>query len=56
MGCYLHGFFADDSFRRAFIERLSGRAATDYAYEAQVERTDHLEAHLDVEGLLGCAA
>ena len=61
MGCYLHGLFAEDAFRRAFIAWLSGYAATDYAYEAQVERTldalaDHLEAHLDVAALLACAA
>src|SRR5205814_883899 len=54
-GCYLHGIFASDPFRRAFLERLGGLAST-FAYDAMVESTldslaDHLERHLDLPAL-----
>ena len=60
LGCYLHGLFAADGFRHAFLSRLKLRAVSGLAYEAQVERTldalaDHLEAHLDLDGLLAAA-
>ncbi len=56
MGTYLHGLFAGDGFRRAFL----GAAASDLAYEAGVEAAldglaAHLEAHLDIDALLGLA-
>ena len=56
-GCYVHGLFASDEFRRAFLERL-GAAPSTLAYEASVDRTldrlaDHLERHLDLDRLLG---
>ena len=35
MGCYLHGLFASDAFRAAFLERLGGRATTGLAWERQ---------------------
>ncbi|MFV0474954.1 MAG: cobyric acid synthase [Pikeienuella sp.] len=58
-GSYLHGMFRDDAFRAAFLARL-GAAPSTLAYGEGVERaldalTDHLEAHLDVEGLLAAA-
>ncbi|WP_413871625.1 cobyric acid synthase [Albidovulum sp.] len=58
IGSYLHGMFAGDAFRSAFLARLGASAAAQYG--AEVEATldalaDHLEAHLDVEGLLGLA-
>jgi adenosylcobyric acid synthase len=61
MGCYLHGLFAADEFRRAFLERLGRRLADGIAYEADVERmldrlADHLAGHLDLDGLLAAAA
>jgi adenosylcobyric acid synthase len=58
MGSYLHGMFADDNFRAAF---LSGFGQTSQArYSASVEQTlddlaDHLERYLDVSGLLDIA-
>ena len=38
MGTYLHGIFADDAFRHAFLNRLRARDASGVAYEAQVEK------------------
>ncbi|WP_415393019.1 cobyric acid synthase [Paracoccus sp. SJTW-4] len=59
MGSYLHGAFASNDFRRAFLSRL-GAAPSSLDYEAGVEQAldalaDHLEAHLDVDGLLALA-
>ncbi len=59
MGTYLHGLFAADGFRRAFLAGL-GVAAGPLGYGAEVERTldalaAHLEAHLDVTALLELA-
>ena len=60
MGCHLHGLFAGDAFRRAFLARLGGGADAAFCYEARVEATldglaDHLEASLDVPRLLEIA-
>jgi adenosylcobyric acid synthase len=60
MGCHVHGIFAGDAFRRAFLERLGGSADATLAFEARVESAldalaDHCEAHLDVAGLLEIA-
>lgn len=62
MGCYLHGLFAADGFRHAFLSRLRARADSGLAYETAVERTldalaDHLEAHLAIDRLweVACA-
>ncbi len=60
MGCYLHGLFAADGFRSAFLSRLRDRATSGVAYEAGIERTldnlaEHLEAHLDLDALLEAA-
>ena len=59
MGCYLHGIFAADAFRRAFLKSLGAEAAN-ADYEARIETTlnelaDHLEAHIDVPRLLEIA-
>jgi adenosylcobyric acid synthase len=58
-GCYLHGLFASDAFRAAFLSRL-GAAASGFGYEAMVDATldrlaDHLEASLDLDALLAAA-
>jgi adenosylcobyric acid synthase len=57
-GAYVHGLFADDRQRAAWLALLGAASAIDY--EAMVERTldklaDHLEAHLDLDGLLAAA-
>jgi adenosylcobyric acid synthase len=58
-GTYLHGFFAADAQRAAWLARL-GAPASPLAYEELVEQTldalaAHLEAHLDVDKLLSLA-
>ncbi|MEM8596638.1 MAG: cobyric acid synthase [Pseudomonadota bacterium] len=59
-GAYVHGLFASDAFRAAYLAGL-GATASDLAYDAAVDATldalaDHLEAHSDVDGLLALAA
>ena len=59
-GTYLHGLFAADGQRRAWLARL-GAPPSDLAYEAMVEDTldrlaRHAETHLDLDGLLSHAA
>jgi adenosylcobyric acid synthase len=58
-GTYLHGLFTSDGFRRAYLDRL-GISAADQNYRGRVEEVldalaDHIETHLDVEGLLALA-
>ncbi|MWD29417.1 cobyric acid synthase [Aquicoccus sp. SCR17] len=58
-GSYLHGMFADDGFRAAWLGQF-GLAASGTAYDATVDAVldalaDHMEAHLDVPGLLALA-
>jgi adenosylcobyric acid synthase len=56
MGSYMHGMFASDSFRHAFLASLGAKGST-LSYSAQVNATldrlaDHLETHIDCAGLL----
>ncbi len=61
MGCYLHGLFAADGFRRTLLAALRpGGHTSDLVYESMVDQVldrlaDHLETHLDVDGLLRIA-
>ena len=60
MGCHVHGLFSSDDFRRAFLERLGGKADAALAFEARVESAlealaDHCETHLDMPRLLEIA-
>ena len=58
MGSYLHGMFSGDGFRAAFLQALGVRSALTYGsgVEAVLDRlADHVEAHLDVDGLLALA-
>ncbi len=57
-GTYMHGLFAGDAFRRAFLAGLGARSAA--SYEAEVEAVldglaAHLAAHLDLDAILAIA-
>jgi len=59
IGTYVHGLFAGDRQRTAWLSRLAGGSAA-VAYEAQIERTldelaAHLAAHLDLDRLFKLA-
>lgn len=58
-GSYLHGMFRDDGFRAAWLAGFGAAAAI--GYDAGVDAAldalaGHMEAHLDVDGLLGLSA
>jgi adenosylcobyric acid synthase len=60
-GCYLHGLFASDPFRAAFLRRIRACRSSDVAYDEGVEDTlealaGHLEASLDVAAILAAAS
>ncbi len=59
-GCYVHGLFARDAFRHAYLAGLKQRTANGIAYEQAIESTldalaDHLAAHLDLDRILEIA-
>ncbi|WP_119300474.1 cobyric acid synthase [Dongia deserti] len=61
MGTYVHGIFASDGFRHAFLNSLRARAASGVAYESLVDQVldelaDHLARHLDTERILDLAS
>ena len=60
LGTYVHGLFADDGQRGAWLRRW-GAAPSDHRHDEAVERAldhlaQHLEAHCDVDRLLSLAA
>ncbi|HEV7277267.1 MAG TPA: cobyric acid synthase [Devosiaceae bacterium] len=60
MGTYLHGLFAADGFRAAFLRQLGAGRTGETAYETVVEATldqlaEHLERHLDLDTILTLA-
>jgi adenosylcobyric acid synthase len=60
MGCHLHGIFAGDAFRGAFLRSLGAMADATLIYDERVESAldalaDHCEAHLDMAALLEIA-
>ena len=60
LGCTVHGLFAADGFRHAFLNRLRARRVSGLAYETGIEATldglaDHLARHLDLDRLLRLA-
>lgn len=57
MGCYLHGLFESDPFRRTFLEKIRSGATASTSYDYRMEKTldslaDHLEQHIAVDKLL----
>jgi adenosylcobyric acid synthase len=59
-GSYVHGLFAADAFRRAYLAEL-GIPASDLRFDIAVEETlaalaAHLERHVDVDRLLAIAS
>jgi adenosylcobyric acid synthase len=55
MGGYVHGLFAEDRQRAAWLESLGARS--ELAYESQIEQTldelaAHLASHIDLDRLL----
>jgi adenosylcobyric acid synthase len=57
IGTYVHGLFADDAQRAAWLRRFDAGAPA-VAYEAEVEAAldalaQHVAAHVDLDRLLG---
>lgn len=60
MACYLHGIFASDTFRHAFLGRIREGRTSDIEYEQKVEAAldglaQHLEMHIDLDKLFKLA-
>jgi len=58
-GCYLHGIFASDSFRAAYLAGLGAQSSVDF--EDRVDETldalaQHIESYFDLDALLAAAA
>ncbi|KZX99841.1 MULTISPECIES: cobyric acid synthase [unclassified Sulfitobacter] len=57
-GCYMHGIFASDAFRNAYLARFGAEALMDY--ESGVDETldtlaNHIETYFDLDTLLELA-
>ncbi len=55
MGAYVHGLFADDNLRAAFLKHI-GAQASHLHYEESIEETldalaAHCEKHIDLDAL-----
>ncbi|HSK38414.1 MAG TPA: cobyric acid synthase, partial [Arenibaculum sp.] len=60
LGTYVHGLFAADAFRHAFLSEIRTRSRGTLSFDAEVESTldalaDHLDRHVDADRLLGLA-
>ncbi len=60
MGCYIHGIFASDGFRAAFLRHIGNADRASIAYDRMVEETlnklaDHMEANVDIDAILKAA-
>jgi adenosylcobyric acid synthase len=58
-GCYLHGLFASDAFRAAYLDALGTPSSV--SFEDQIETTldalaQHIETYFDLDALLEAAA
>ena len=58
-GCYLHGLFGSDAYRKALLEKL-GHVGPEFSYRQGVEDAldelaEAMETHLDIDGLLATA-
>ncbi|MGV6838728.1 MAG: cobyric acid synthase, partial [Planktomarina sp.] len=54
-GSYLHGMFQNNAFRAAWLKSLGGTSKLDYNTEVEStldDLADHIETHLDVDGIL----
>jgi adenosylcobyric acid synthase len=59
-GCYLHGLFGSDAFRREWLESIRAGAASGLVHAAHVDRAldalaDDLERHVDIDALFALA-
>ena len=59
VGLYLHGMFCDDEFRSCFLEEC-GENGCSFGYDASTDKVmdalaDHMQRHLDIDGLLNLA-
>ena len=59
-GCYLHGLFASDEFRHAFLSGIRPRGVSGIAYESEIDTVldglaHHVVAHLDLDRILDIA-
>ncbi len=60
-GCYMHGLFTSDTFRRSFLNALGASLENSPDYSKSIDDTldslaGHLEKYLDVDALLEVAA
>ncbi|MDJ0612525.1 MAG: cobyric acid synthase [Rhizobiaceae bacterium] len=59
-GCYLHGLFGSDAYRKALLKQCGFEADETMSYSASVEQAldelaSAMEEHLDIDGLLRLA-